>query len=140
LIYSGTVAAAVEGAIHGVSSIAFSVTSHETATNLDATKKYARRVIEKSLNLYPEHFCLNVNVPNIEYDKIKGIKVCKQTKGAWFEEFSPIYHPNKKSPFFWLTGKYVNFEPDNVETDVWAIENNYVSVVPVKVDFTDYQM
>lgn len=140
LIYSGTVAAAVEGAIHGVPSIAFSLTSHEPDADFEATKIYIRQIIKKVLKSNEKELCLNVNIPDVDYSEIKGMKVCKQTKGAWFEEFSPIVHPNKNTPYFWLTGKYANFEPEKTDTDVWAIENNYVSIVPMKIDFTDYEM
>ncbi|MBN2890350.1 MAG: 5'/3'-nucleotidase SurE [Bacteroidales bacterium] len=140
LIYSGTVAAAAEGAIHGVPSIAFSITSHDADADFEATKIYAEKIIETVLNSKEKDICLNVNVPDINYSEIKGIKVCRQTKGAWFEEFTRIDHPNRNIPYFWLTGKYVNFEPEKTDTDVWAIENNYVSVVPIKIDFTDYDM
>lgn len=140
LIYSGTVAAAVEGALHSIPSIALSTTTHDADADFTAAKKYARIIIEKVINTKEESLCLNVNVPDIHESEIKGMKICKQTKGAWFEEFAPIKHPHKEVPYFWLTGKYVNFEPDRTDTDVWAIENNYVAIVPIKVDFTDYEM
>ena len=140
LIYSGTVAAAVEGTIHEINSIAFSITSHEPDADFSSAKIYAEQIIKKILKTKEKDICLNVNIPEAKYSDIQGIKICKQTKGAWFEEFSQFSHPNKSAPYFWLTGKYVNFEPERTDTDVWAIENNYVSVVPIKIDFTDYQM
>ena len=138
LIYSGTVAAAVEGAMHDIPSIAFSIDTHNPDADFDAAKEIAHRVIGKVLENKSEQMCLNVNIPNIPISSIKGIKVCKQTRGAWFEEFMKIPHPSKSKEYYWLTGKYVNFEPENKETDIWALENNYVSIVPIKIDFTDY--
>ncbi len=141
LIYSGTVAVAVEGAIHDIPSIAFSLDTHDEKADLEATKLYSKQIIEKVLNSeYKNTPCLNVNVPNIPLDKIKGVKVCRQTKGAWFEEFETVQACSKGAPLFLLTGKYINFEAEKKDTDVWAIENNYVAVVPVKVDLTDYDI
>jgi 5'-nucleotidase len=139
LIYSGTVAAAIEGAMHNISSIALSLDSHNPNADFDAAKFFAKKIISQTLKNYDDKICLNVNIPKIPKNQIKGIKFCKQTRGAWFEEFVNIPHPNKNTNYFWLTGKYVNFEPQSKDTDIWAIENNYVSVVPIKIDFTDYK-
>ncbi len=139
LIYSGTVAAAVEGVMHNVPSIAFSITSHNPDADFSAAKIYTEKIIRKILDSPIKDLCLNVNIPNIDYNQIQGIMTCKQTKGAWFEEFAKIPHPNNNTDYYWLTGKYVNFEPERTDTDVWAIENNFVSIVPIKIDFTDYK-
>ncbi len=140
LLYSGTIAAAIEGALHNIPSIALSVTTHDADADFEAAKFYSSEIISKIIETKEKNICLNVNIPDINIKGIKGIKVCKQTKGAWFEEFFTVNHPNKTSPYFWMSGKYVNFEPENQNTDVWAIENNYVSVVPLKIDLTDYEM
>ena len=140
ILYSGTVAAALEGAIHKIPSIALSITSHDAEVDLEASKIYADQIIGKILQADNKEVCLNVNIPDIKQEEIKGMKICKQTIGAWFEEFFPIVHPHKINPIFWLTGKYVNFEPERTDTDIWAIENNYVAVVPIKIDLTDYEM
>lgn len=140
LIYSGTVAGAVEGALHNIPSIAFSVTTHNPDADMKAAEFYAKKIIDFALENKNENFCLNVNIPKVELNEIKGIKFCKQAKGAWFEEFVRIPHPNKNVDYFWLTGKFVNFEPQDTKNDVWAIENNYVSIVPLKIDFTDYKL
>lgn len=139
LIYSGTVAAAVEGAMHNIPSIALSITSHDEDADFTTAKIYAEKIIQKVLNSESKDLCLNVNIPYVKVSEIKGIKTCKQTKGAWFEEFAKIPHPNNGKNYYWLTGKYVNFEPESTDTDAWAIDNNYVSIVPVKIDFTDYK-
>jgi len=135
LIYSGTVAAAVEGAMHNIPSIAVSVDSHDPDADFTASVFYSEKIIRKVIESKEKNVCLNVNLPNISLNEIKGTLVCKQTIGAWFEEFERIEDSDK----FLLTGKYVNFEPDRSDTDVWAIENNYVSIVPIKIDFTDYE-
>ncbi len=140
LIYSGTVAAAVEGAMHNIKSLALSVTSHDSNADFEVAKHFSRIIISKILNYEEQSLCLNINFPDVPFTQIKGVKFCKQTRGAWFEEFAKVVHPNRTDNYFWLTGKYVNFEPERTDTDVWAIENNYVSIVPLKIDFTDYDL
>ncbi len=141
LIYSGTVAAAVEASMHKIPSIAFSVDSHNENANFDAAKFYARKIIKKIFNANKiDNICLNVNVPYIPLNKINGIKFCKQTNGAWFEDFEQIENDKNGNPQFFLKGKYINFEPERTDTDIYAIENNFVSIVPVKIDFTNYKI
>ena len=79
--------------------------------------------------------CLNVNIPKGKFDEIKGIKICRQAKANWIEELDERFDPSGK-PYYWLTGKFVNFEEGSTDTDVWALDNNYVSVVPVQFDMT----
>jgi len=139
LIYSGTVAAAVEGAMHDIPSLAFSVDSHDPDANFDATVVYAEKIIDKILKTKDNKVCLNINVPNIPLSEIKGTKVCKQTIGAWFEDFELDEKSTKDNLLLNLKGKYVNFEPQRTDTDIWAIENNYVPIVPIKIDWTNYE-
>jgi 5'-nucleotidase len=137
IIYSGTMAAAFEGCINGIPSVGFSLAEYGWDLDFTATKKYAdiifQHMMEKSL---PAGICLNVNVP-YQKEEIKGIRICRQTKGAWNEEFEKRNHPHGRT-YYWLTGDYLNHEPGSVDTDDWALRNNYVAVVPVNVDFTDY--
>ncbi len=81
--------------------------------------------------------CLNVNVPVARPEEIKGIRICRQTKGYWREEFYRREDPHHRA-YFWLTGEFVNQEPTAEDTDEWALANGYVAVVPVQVDLTDY--
>jgi 5'-nucleotidase len=76
-----------------------------------------------------------VNIPKASKEDIKGIKICRQAKGNWKEEFEKRKDPMGKT-YYWLTGIYINHEPDATDTDEWALANNYVSVVPVSVDMT----
>ena len=138
LLYSGTVAGAVEGAMHDIPSLALSLASHDPEADFTGAKHYIKKVIKFALEVSnSKALCLNVNVPDIPLEEIKGIRIVKQAKGAWFEEFEKIPHPNKNANYFWLTGKYVNFEPENTDNDVWSIQNGYVSIVPLKIDFTN---
>ena len=139
-IYSGTVAAAREGSLNGIPSIGFSLLDHSKDADFSASVIYAKKIIEKVIqNGIPKRTCLNVNVPNIAKEKIKGVKICRQTAGKWVEEFDFRTSPNKKD-YYWLTGKFSNFEPEATDTDEWALENNYVSVVPIEVDLTSYSV
>ena len=137
VLYSGTMSAAVEGAIEGVPSIGFSLLDHSADADFTAAKKIARSVIKNALkNGIPKDTCLNVNVPNVPYAEIKGIRVCRQAKAFWEDDFQPRKDPAGRT-YYWITGSLVNRENGNdTDTDVWALENNYVSVVPVQYDLT----
>jgi len=139
-IYSGTVAAAREGSMNGITSVAFSLLSHDPNADFSAAAKYTKIIIEKVLqNGIAKQTCLNVNIPNIPEKDIKGIKMCRQTLGKWIEEFDYRVSPHNKD-YYWLTGEFSNFEPQAQDTDEWALNNNYVAIVPVKVDLTSYQV
>jgi 5'-nucleotidase len=85
-------------------------------------------------NGIPENTCLNVNIPNVSSEEIKGIRVCRQAKAFWEDDFQPRKDPSGKI-YYWITGQFVNHDKGD-DTDVWALENNYVSVVPVHYDLT----
>ena len=86
-------------------------------------------------NPLPNGICLNVNIPSFPESEIKGIRICRQAKGNWKEEFEKRKDPMGKT-YYWLTGMFQNQEPEAVDTDEWALANGYVSVVPVSVDMT----
>ncbi len=140
LIYSGTVAVAVEGALHNIPSIALSIDSHSPDVSFEPVIAYAEEIIKKVILQKTENLCLNVNFPNINSSEIKGIKVCKQTIGAWFEDFEEVENSNSDKIKLQLKGKFVNFEPERQDTDIWVLENNYISIVPIKIDFTNYDL
>ena len=138
IIYSGTMAAAIEGCINGIPSIGFSLLDYSPDANFESILKYARLVVEKSLEKgIPEETCLNVNFPVNTYQKIKGIRVCRQNRGVWIEEFDQRKDPQNRD-YYWLTGEFHDLEPEAPDTDEWALHNNYVSIVPVHVDLTAY--
>ena len=136
VLYSGTMAAAIEGCLYGIPSVGFSLNNFSRAADFSACKKYIRKVMKMvEKDSLPPGVCLNVNIPKAKKEDIKGIKVCRQAKGNWKEEFEKRKDPMGKT-YYWLTGIYINHEPDASDTDEWAIANNYVSVVPVSVDMT----
>ena len=85
-----------------------------------------------------KHLTLNVNIPAVEESLIKGIKVCKQAYAKYEEDFIERNDPTGKK-YYWLTGVFVNYDKGK-DTDVWALKNNYVSVVPVQFDLTNYTL
>jgi 5'-nucleotidase len=138
VLYSGTLGAALEGSINGIASIGFSLISFDPDANFDLAKEYARRIAEKVIEQgLPKHTCLNVNIPNIPGIELKGVRICRQTIGFWQEEFDRRTDPHGRE-YYWLTGEYYNTEPDASDTDEWALKNNYIAVVPLRIDLTCY--
>jgi len=136
LFYSGTMGAALEGCINEITSIGYSLLNLDHDADF-STSKYFVDIITRSVlkNGLPKTVCLNVNIPDIPKDQIAGIKVCRQNKGFWREEFDQRIDPAGKH-YFWLTGVFNNTEPEATDTDEWALNNNYVSIVPLQTDLT----
>jgi 5'-nucleotidase len=135
VIYSGTMSAAMEGAIEGIPSIGFSLNNYSMEADFSACMHYARLISKNILaNGMPSDTLLNVNFPDMPLKRIKGIKVCRQANAKWEEEFDERMDPRKR-PYYWLTGKFKNYDKGN-DTDEWALKNGFVSVVPVQFDFT----
>ena len=133
VIYSGTMSAAVEGAIEKIPSIGFSLDDFSADADFSHCKKYIKNICEQVLEHgLPEGTLLNVNFPNGA--EIKGVKICRQANAKWAEEFEERVDPYKR-PYYWLTGVFQNFDKGE-DTDVWALENNYASIVPVQFDLT----
>jgi len=135
VLYSGTMSAAIEAAIEGTPSIGFSLCDYASDADFSHTKEYVesitRQVLKKGL---PKGVALNVNIPPKRNENIKGIKICRQAKAQWQEEFDQRYDPNGRR-YFWMTGNFVNHDKGE-DNDEWAIANNYVSVVPCQYDLT----
>lgn len=139
IIYSGTMGAAIEASLYGIPSIGFSVLDHRKTADFKIAVKYGRKVVEDVLkNGLPDQVALNVNFPVISEDDFKGFRICKQTKGVWKEEFDKRTDPYG-GDYYWLTGDFHNLEPENEDSDEWALLHNYASIVPVKIDFTEYK-
>jgi 5'/3'-nucleotidase len=137
VIYSGTMSAAVEAAIESIPSVGFSLLDYSIEADFTAAKKYARIIVEKMLEkTLDKHTVLNVNFPPIADELIKGIRICRQAYAKYEEDFVERNDPNGRK-YYWLTGEFVNFDKGK-DTDVWALEHNYVSVVPVQFDMTNY--
>jgi 5'-nucleotidase len=136
VLYSGTMGAAIEGCLYGINSVGFSLNDFSPTADFSICKKYVRMVMKKvAADPLPGGVCLNVNIPSVKKEDIKGIKICRQSKGNWKEEFEKRKDPMGKS-YYWLTGIFRNHEPEATDTDEWALANNYVSVVPISIDMT----
>lgn len=139
ILYSGTMGAALEGSIHHIPSIGFSLLSYASDADFSGSIHFANQIAEMVLkDSLPTNICLNVNFPDKSKDEIKGIKACRQTMGFWREEFDQRKDP-VGNEYFWLTGHYHNVEPEAEDTDEWALKNDFVSIVPVQTDFTRYE-
>ncbi|MFA6260977.1 MAG: 5'/3'-nucleotidase SurE [Bacteroidia bacterium] len=135
VIYSGTMSAAVEGAIESIPSVGFSLCNYAYDSDFSLAKKIAHRIASNIIqNGLPEGTLLNVNIPYVTEQELKGIKVCRQAVAKWDEEFDERRDPNGRR-YFWLTGKFMNLDK-GLDTDEWALANKYVSVVPVHFDLT----
>ena len=139
VIYSGTMSAALEGSLEKIPAIGFSLLNHSIDADFTAAQKYVRQIIKQVLtNKFACNICLNVNIPNLKEELIAGIKVCRQAKGNWQEEYDERVDPMGRT-YYWLTGQFVSEDNGN-DTDEWALANNFVSIVPIQSDITDYKL
>ena len=135
VIYSGTMSAAVEAGIEGIPAIGFSLLDYSWDADFEQIKAHVKQIASKVLkNGLPEGVILNVNFPKLSKEEIKGVKICRQAKAMWQEEFDKRTNPQGKE-YYWLTGKFVNLDK-GTDTDEWALENGYISIVPVQFDLT----
>ncbi len=133
VLYSGTMSAAVEGAIEGIPSVGFSLDDFTYDANFEPCRSYISAITQQVLNNgLPKNTLLNVNFPNVE--DIKGIKICRQAAARWVEEFDERVDPHNRD-YFWLTGKF-QLEDRGEDTDAYALNHGYVSVVPTQYDMT----
>ena len=135
VIYSGTMSAAVEAAIEGIPAIGFSLTNFSHQADMRAAARVAKTIAKKMLKtpLDPGTL-LNVNIPDVPYEKLKGMRVCRQARAKWEEEFDERTDPHGRK-YYWLVGAFVNYDKGD-DTDEWALANHYVSIVPVHFDLT----
>lgn len=139
IIYSGTMAAVLEGVMGGIPSIGFSLLDYSMKADFSHTTPFIRALIANVLtDGLPAGTGLNVNFPKAGNGMLKGMRFCRQANARWVEEFDARTDPHKRD-YFWLTGRFENLD-DGDDTDEWALANNYVSVVPVHYDFTAHHM
>ena len=135
VIYSGTMSAAVEAGIEGIPAIGFSLLDYSWNADFSQCKKFIKKialeVLEKGL---PNGVVLNVNIPKLQEKEIKGIRICRQAKAVWQEKFDKRQTPQGRD-YYWLTGEFVNHDKGD-DTDEWALENGFISMVPVQFDMT----
>jgi len=135
VIYSGTMSAAIEAGIEGVPAIGFSLLDYSWNADFSHSKDFIRKITLNALNNgIPKGVVLNVNIPAVKKSDFKGVKICRQAKAYWVEEFDKRKNPLGQE-YYWLTGKFVN-KDQGEDTDEWALKNNYISIVPVEFDLT----
>uniref|UniRef100_UPI0040483A2C 5'/3'-nucleotidase SurE n=1 Tax=Algoriphagus sp. TaxID=1872435 RepID=UPI0040483A2C len=135
VLYSGTMSAAIEGALEGLPSIGFSLCDFSTKADFshveEWVEKIARQVLENGI---PKGIALNVNFPPKRNEEIRGVKICRQADAKWQEEFAERFDPTGRK-YFWMAGNFVNYDKGE-DNDEWAIANNYISIVPCLYDLT----
>ncbi|MEZ7500007.1 5'/3'-nucleotidase SurE [Flavobacterium sp. Arc3] len=137
VIYSGTMSAAVEAGIEGIPAIGFSLLDFNWNADFETMKPFIRKItLEVLENSLPQGVVLNVNFPKLTKENIKGIKICRQAKALWVEKFDKRQTPQGRN-YYWLAGEFVN-QDKGEDTDEWALNNGYISVVPVQFDLTAY--
>tara|TARA_B100000579_G_scaffold436587_1_gene462995 strand:+ start:11239 stop:12009 length:771 start_codon:yes stop_codon:yes gene_type:complete len=135
VLYSGTMSAAIEGAIENTPSIGFSLCDFDPNAHLNHSKIYIKKIVENALsNGIPDSIALNVNIPAKSSEEIRGIKICRQANAIWEETFDKRHDPYGRE-YFWMVGNFVNHDKGK-NNDEWAIKNNYVSIVPCKFDLS----
>ncbi|HBI01006.1 5'/3'-nucleotidase SurE [Flavobacterium sp. UBA2787] len=135
VIYSGTMSAAVEAGIEGIPAIGFSLLDYDWNADFEPIKNSIKTIASQVLeNGLPDGVILNVNFPKLKEKDLKGMKVCRQAKAFWKEEFDKRKTPQGKD-YYWLTGEFIN-QDKGEDTDEWALANGYISIVPVQFDLT----
>lgn len=138
-LYSGTIGAATEGAFMQIPSIGFSLL--DTYKNADFTQAedFIKFIIKQTMNNpMPKNTLLNVNIPKIKKENIKGIQVCRQTIGFWQEELVERKDPHNKT-YYWLTGSFNNIDTYDTSSDEELLQKNYITIVPIKTDITNHE-
>ena len=137
VIYSGTMSAAVEACVEGVPAIGFSLLDYNWNADFSQIREHVIKITRKALKEgIPKGNALNVNFPKLKKEEIKGIKVCRQANAYWIEKFDKRTNPQGRE-YYWLTGEFINKDKGS-DSDEWALENGYISIVPIKFDMTDH--
>ena len=137
ILYSGTLSAAMEAALESIRSVGFSLLDFSFEADFEPAKLWVRRVMEFMLARPFQHGqLLNVNIPKLPADQIRGLKLCRQADARWIEKMVEGCDPAGQ-PYYWLSGEFLNSD-QGPDTDIWALENGYISVVPSMHDLTNY--
>ena len=135
VLYSGTMSAAIEAAIEGLPAIGFSLCEYGHDAHFEHTEVWVEHIARQALaHGIPTGTALNVNIPRKSEQPIAGIRLCRQARAKWQEDFDLRYDPYKR-PYYWLIGEFVNLD-QGTDTDEWALANNFVSIVPCQFDLT----
>ena len=135
VLYSGTMSAAIEAAIEGLPAIGFSLCEFGHEADFSHTEEFIEQIVREALSKgIAPGVALNVNFPKKTEQPLKGIRICRQARAKWQEEFDERLDPHNRK-YYWMAGSFVNFDKGD-DTDEWALANNFVSVVPCQFDMT----
>jgi len=138
VLYSGTMSAAIEGAMEGIPSVGFSLADYAADADFSATQFFGAKIIAQLLQSpISESVCLNVNVPKLKKDEIQGIQMCQQAHAYWADRFEKRQDQYGRD-YFWLTGEFADVD-QRPNTDLEALKKGFVSVVPTHFDLTSYE-
>ena len=127
--------AVLEGCMVGLPSVGFSLLHHSLKADFSMAVPFIKSIAEEVVNNgLPAGVCLNVNIP--AKVKPEGVRICRAAKGHWSEEYIRYLDP-QGNPFYWLTGRFVNDEPDATDTDEYWLKRSYISIVPVSPDLSE---
>ena len=136
--YSGTMGVTIEGCMKYIPSIGFSLCDFASDADFELLRPYVRQIVQKVLaEGLPKGVCLNVNFPKLK--EFKGVKMCRMAMGTWYNECAKMRHPHGYD-YYWMTGAYRNDEPEQEDTDNWALTHGYISITPTRIDVTDYDL
>ncbi len=139
VIYSGTMSAAIEAGIEGIPAIGFSLLDYSWEANFKPAGDYIKTIVKEAIaHGMPNGVVLNVNIPRLSREQIKGVKVCRQARANWKEKFDKRTNPMGKD-YYWLTGEFVLMDKGE-DTDEWALANGYISLVPTQFDLTAHHV
>ena len=139
VIYSGTMSAAIEAGVEGIPAIGFSLCDYNWDANFEWCKESIKTIVSEALkNGIPKGTVLNVNIPKTKDSAPKGIKICRQARANWREQFDKRVSPTGKE-YYWLTGEFELLDKGE-DTDIHALNQGYVSVVPTQFDLTAHHV
>ena len=135
VLYSGTMSAAIEAAIEGLPAVGFSLCEYGPQADFSHVAEWVSQICRHALEHgIPAGTALNVNIPKNSATPIAGLRLARQARAKWQEEFDRRLDPYQR-PYYWLIGSFVNLDA-GTDTDEWALAHNYVSVVPCQFDLT----
>ena len=136
VLYSGTVSAASEAVILGVPAIAISLCTYQNP-HWDTAEKVAEEIVSKVLrNPLPDGTLLNVNIPNVPINKLKGMKAARMGRSRFVERFSTHLDP-RGNKYYWLDGD-LDLLDDSADTDVRVVQDGYVALTPIQIEMTAF--
>lgn len=136
--YSGTMGAVIEACTNGITAVGFSLLHHSPSADFSlSAPQVARLAADVVAHGLPKFTALNINIP--AHIVPKGVRTCRAARGHWSEEFERFIDPHQ-NPFYWLTGRFCNEEPEATDTDEYWLSQGYTSIVPVCPDVTRMDM